>query len=178
LKTKKNEMDHFEKTGIYTPSAHPLHKYLYTKPLVPRDKQTPLWVQKGYVWLTFVVFLLSVVSLGGGYYTSQNCSGFPNDGAKNVAEATSVVFYIMIGPLIIWTLLSFVFAVKWRWLWMTNTIAPAPQYGEDVEDFTPGILARDGTKLYVHSTALDSDIEMRIDSTYDDLLNQKIHQNQ
>jgi hypothetical protein len=148
-------------------------RYLYTKPLVQRDPRTSLGLKKAYVWLVFATVLISIITLVGAYVTSKECSGFTNVNAKNFAEALPIFFYVFIVPFIIWCILSLVFAIKWRWMWMTNTYVPARKTGEDIEDIDPGNLSRSGTKIHTHSTKVDSDIQMRIDATYDDLYSRK-----
>jgi hypothetical protein len=137
--------------------------------LVQRDPRTSLGVKKFYVAATTVTMAFCIITISGSFAEQDACATFENQSIVNFNNAAADLFYALIGFLAVWFIFSLVLCFQWKWMWMTQTFRPAPKYGQDVEDLQPGISSRSGSKLQVHSTALDNDIETEIERAYDDL---------
>jgi len=141
----------------------------YTKPLVQRDKRTSLTFKQVYVGLTLTAMVTGSVAMGGGFYNARECQAYKKDAAKKYADALKIFFYLFFSMFVLWILFSSYLLVRWRWAWMTVTFAPPRLYGEDVEDFEPGILGRSGTRIAVDATRNADRTYYEVEKAYDDL---------
>jgi hypothetical protein len=112
---------------------------------------------------------IGAITLGGGYFNAKHCQTFKSKSAEDYADVLKILFYIFVGLFILWTIFSVYLMVRWKWLWMKVTFAPPKMYGEDVEDFHPGILGRSGTRISLDATKNTDRINYEVEKTYDDL---------
>lgn len=115
-----------------------------------RDTRTSLAWKQGFLGFILVTLVVSTVSLGGGYYVSDQCGE---------QDWLRYYFYVFIGLFAIWIGLTIYMMVDYQWTWMT-TMFRNERYGPDMEDIEPGYFAREGTALYLDGVKAKNNIEI------------------
>lgn len=141
----------------------------YRKSLVQRDPRISLKLQRLYVGLAIAVGFFACLTLGGSYFIWHECSEYKDRGDQTLSDILKIWSLVFITFFVLWTLWSVFMAVRWSWMYMTVSFHPPRRYGEDVEDFDPGILARSGNKLAISSTATADRINHEVDLATRDL---------
>lgn len=147
-----------------------IFQHAYTKPVVQRDPRTKLILKQSYVILTLVMTLIGLVIGFGARYTSQECVIYQNTTAQDFGHVLETWFIVWAPFLIAWAVFSTALLAWPRWAWMTVTFMPPRKYGEDVEDFNPGILGRSGFQAYKDATQTQDRINREVEIAHDDLI--------
>lgn len=121
-----------------------------TKTKVQRDPRTPLTLKKMYVGLSMLCMALGLAIAFGAQDFNKKCETYRDQVGKDWGHVNETWPYYFVAFWSGWIIFSLVILFRPEWAWLTTRYGAAPKYGEDVEDFDPGYLSREGTRLAIN----------------------------